>query len=218
MHGQFLSVLHKTPGFAPRASHGLLGAMCAQRFLKPSFVFPRPTCGPCGAAQANRAWLLQSVFTPDRHDSCFTPRLLSAQAHTGSFRNCTDLFKGNNMEDSTSPPGQGTSGTPGATDAAASSSVAWNRRARRCTAPLTKWPTRPATPSTAPRQRRMKPLTSSPAAPRTWADRLSEQAAWVAEAPSRAIDCSKSWVQDKPLEAVGVALALGFIIGRLTAR
>ncbi|CAN5325097.1 hypothetical protein BH10PSE16_BH10PSE16_39180 [soil metagenome] len=50
------------------------------------------------------------------------------------------------------------------------------------------------------------------------ADRFSEEATWVAEAPRRALDCSKSWVQDKPLEAVGVALALGFIIGRLTAR
>ncbi|MBH2009367.1 MAG: DUF883 family protein [Xanthomonadaceae bacterium] len=50
------------------------------------------------------------------------------------------------------------------------------------------------------------------------ADRFSEEAGRVAEAPRRALDCSKSWVQDKPLEAVGVALALGFIIGRLTAR
>jgi len=50
------------------------------------------------------------------------------------------------------------------------------------------------------------------------ADRFSEKAAWVSEAPSRALDCSKSWVQDKPLEAIGVALALGFIMGRLTAR
>lgn len=50
------------------------------------------------------------------------------------------------------------------------------------------------------------------------ADRFSEQAHWVVEAPSRALDCSKSWIQDKPLEAVGVALVLGFIVGRLTAR
>ncbi len=50
------------------------------------------------------------------------------------------------------------------------------------------------------------------------ADRFSEQARWVSEAPGRALDCSKSWVQDKPLEAVGVALALGFLMGRLTAR
>ena len=50
------------------------------------------------------------------------------------------------------------------------------------------------------------------------ADRFSEQTRWAAEAPGRAVDCSKSWIQDKPLEAVGAALALGFIIGRLTAR
>ncbi len=50
------------------------------------------------------------------------------------------------------------------------------------------------------------------------AGRFSDQAHWVAEAPGRALDCSKSWVKDKPLEAVGMALALGFIVGRLTAR
>lgn len=50
------------------------------------------------------------------------------------------------------------------------------------------------------------------------ADRFSEQARWVSEAPSRALDCSKSWVQERPLEAVGGALLLGFIFGRLTAR
>ncbi len=50
------------------------------------------------------------------------------------------------------------------------------------------------------------------------ADKFSDQARWVADAPSHALDCSKSWVQDKPLEAVGLALALGFIVGRLTAR
>ena len=49
------------------------------------------------------------------------------------------------------------------------------------------------------------------------ADRFSDQARWVSEAPGRAMDTSKSWIQDKPLEAVGVALALGFLIGRLTA-
>ena len=50
------------------------------------------------------------------------------------------------------------------------------------------------------------------------ADKFSDQARWVADAPRHAMDCSKSWVQDKPLEAVGVALAVGFILGRLTAR
>lgn len=50
------------------------------------------------------------------------------------------------------------------------------------------------------------------------ADRFADQTRKVAEAPQRALDCSKGWVQDKPLEAVGVALAIGFIIGRLTGR
>lgn len=49
------------------------------------------------------------------------------------------------------------------------------------------------------------------------ADRVGEQAARVSEASGRAVESSKSWIQDKPLEAVGMALALGFVIGRLTA-
>lgn len=50
------------------------------------------------------------------------------------------------------------------------------------------------------------------------AERLSEQTRRVAEAPARALDCSKSWVENRPLEAVAAALAIGFILGRLTAR
>jgi ElaB/YqjD/DUF883 family membrane-anchored ribosome-binding protein len=50
------------------------------------------------------------------------------------------------------------------------------------------------------------------------ADRFADQTRFVAEAPARALGYSKSWVQDRPLEAVGAALALGFILGRLTAR
>jgi ElaB/YqjD/DUF883 family membrane-anchored ribosome-binding protein len=50
------------------------------------------------------------------------------------------------------------------------------------------------------------------------AERFSDQTRRVAEAPARALDCSKSWVQERPLEAVGAALAIGFILGRLTAR
>lgn len=49
------------------------------------------------------------------------------------------------------------------------------------------------------------------------ADRVSENATRVYEAPGYAVECTKSWIQDKPLEAVGMALALGFIIGRLTS-
>jgi ElaB/YqjD/DUF883 family membrane-anchored ribosome-binding protein len=50
------------------------------------------------------------------------------------------------------------------------------------------------------------------------ADRFSDETRRVAEAPAYALACSKSWVQDRPLEAVGAALALGFILGRLTGR
>lgn len=49
------------------------------------------------------------------------------------------------------------------------------------------------------------------------ADRMAEQTARMSEVSGRAVESSKSWIQDKPLEAVGMALALGFIIGRLTA-
>jgi ElaB/YqjD/DUF883 family membrane-anchored ribosome-binding protein len=50
------------------------------------------------------------------------------------------------------------------------------------------------------------------------ADRFADQTRLVSEAPGRVLEASKSWVQEKPLEAVGAALALGFILGRLTAR
>ena len=50
------------------------------------------------------------------------------------------------------------------------------------------------------------------------AERLSEQKRRLQDAQSQALEYSRSWVQDKPLEAVGAALALGFIIGRLTGR
>jgi ElaB/YqjD/DUF883 family membrane-anchored ribosome-binding protein len=50
------------------------------------------------------------------------------------------------------------------------------------------------------------------------AGKLSEQTRRVTEVPAQALDYSKSWIQDKPLEAVGLAMALGFMVGRLTAR
>lgn len=50
------------------------------------------------------------------------------------------------------------------------------------------------------------------------ADRFADQTRRVTEAPQRALDCTKGWVQDKPLEAIGAALAIGFILGRLTSR
>ena len=50
------------------------------------------------------------------------------------------------------------------------------------------------------------------------AERFSEQTRRVTQAPSQALAYSKSWVQDKPLEAVAAALAIGFILGRMTGR
>lgn len=50
------------------------------------------------------------------------------------------------------------------------------------------------------------------------ADRLNTQTRKLTDTPQRALESSKSWVQDKPLEAVGAALAIGFILGRLTGR
>ena len=50
------------------------------------------------------------------------------------------------------------------------------------------------------------------------ADRFADETRKIAEAPRKALDYSKTRVQDRPLEAVGIALAVGFIIGRLTAR
>ena len=50
------------------------------------------------------------------------------------------------------------------------------------------------------------------------ASRFADQTRRVTEAPAKAVDYSKSMIQDRPLEAVGIALALGFIFGRLTAR
>ena len=49
-------------------------------------------------------------------------------------------------------------------------------------------------------------------------DRFADQTRRITEAPSHALEFSKSWVQERPLEAVGAALAVGFILGRLTSR
>lgn len=46
-------------------------------------------------------------------------------------------------------------------------------------------------------------------------DKLSGQHQWIREAPPRALASSKSWIQDKPLETVGIALAVGYAVGRL---
>lgn len=50
------------------------------------------------------------------------------------------------------------------------------------------------------------------------ADRVADQTRRFTEAPARALETSKSWVQERPLEAVAAALAFGFVFGRLTAR
>ncbi len=50
------------------------------------------------------------------------------------------------------------------------------------------------------------------------ATRLADQTRRITEAPARAVDYSKSTISDRPLEAVGIALAVGFLLGRLTAR
>ncbi len=50
------------------------------------------------------------------------------------------------------------------------------------------------------------------------ADKVSDQTRRMAEAPTHALDVSRSWVAERPFEAVGAALAIGFILGRLTAR
>ena len=49
------------------------------------------------------------------------------------------------------------------------------------------------------------------------ADRFSGQTRWVADAPNRAVESTKSWIQEKPLQAVGLALAFGYLWGRLRA-
>ena len=50
------------------------------------------------------------------------------------------------------------------------------------------------------------------------ASRFADQTRRLTEAPAKAVDYSKSMILDKPLESVGIALALGFVIGRLTSR
>ena len=46
------------------------------------------------------------------------------------------------------------------------------------------------------------------------ADRFSDQAQWASDAPERAMESSREWIRDKPLEAVGIALAVGYLWGR----
>lgn len=50
------------------------------------------------------------------------------------------------------------------------------------------------------------------------ASRFADQTRRLTEAPAKAVDYSKSMILDRPLEAVGIALAVGFVLGRLTSR
>ena len=50
------------------------------------------------------------------------------------------------------------------------------------------------------------------------ADRFADETRKISQAPGRALTYAKTCIQDRPLEAVGIVLALGFIYGRLTAR
>ena len=50
------------------------------------------------------------------------------------------------------------------------------------------------------------------------ADAFAERAQFVTQGPKQALDDGTAWIQDKPLQAVGLALLLGLIVGRLTSR
>jgi ElaB/YqjD/DUF883 family membrane-anchored ribosome-binding protein len=93
------------------------------------------------------------------------------------------------------------------------SSAVWNPPAPRSTAASTKSPTRRAARWSAHQGVDKLAGTASGVA-----DRFADQTRRISEAPAQALEVSKSWVQEKPLEAVGAALAIGFILGRLTAR
>lgn len=51
----------------------------------------------------------------------------------------------------------------------------------------------------------------------TMAGKMSEQAHRLNEAQMQAMDYSKAYIKDHPLQAVGAALVAGLILGRLTA-
>ena len=50
------------------------------------------------------------------------------------------------------------------------------------------------------------------------ADRFADETRKIGEAPGKMLNYSKACIQDRPLEAVAIALAVGFVFGRLTAR
>ncbi len=49
------------------------------------------------------------------------------------------------------------------------------------------------------------------------AGKVSDQAHRLTDAPLQAVDYSKAYIKDHPLQAVGAALLVGLIVGRLTA-
>jgi ElaB/YqjD/DUF883 family membrane-anchored ribosome-binding protein len=49
------------------------------------------------------------------------------------------------------------------------------------------------------------------------ASKVTDQAQRLSDTPLRAVDNAKSLIQEHPLQAVGAALLLGLIVGRLTA-
>lgn len=49
------------------------------------------------------------------------------------------------------------------------------------------------------------------------AGKFSDQAHRMSDAPLQAIDHSKVYIKDHPLQAVGFAVLAGFVLGRLTA-
>lgn len=50
------------------------------------------------------------------------------------------------------------------------------------------------------------------------AGKVSGQAHRLTDAPLQAVDYSRAYIKDHPLQAVGGALLLGLMVGRLTAR
>lgn len=49
------------------------------------------------------------------------------------------------------------------------------------------------------------------------AGKVSDQAQRFTDVPLQAVDYSKAYIKDHPLQAVGVALLVGMVFGRLTA-
>jgi ElaB/YqjD/DUF883 family membrane-anchored ribosome-binding protein len=48
-------------------------------------------------------------------------------------------------------------------------------------------------------------------------DKVAGVATRYSDVPTKALETSRSWVQERPMAAVGAALAIGLLIGRLTS-